>query len=95
MVETTLRNWGNSQGVVIPKSICEEARAAIGDRFIMEYDGSAIILRPDRRAYRRTKVTTIEELFAGWDGPYEPPEDYPFNGNEIDWGAPVGSEVLK
>lgn len=95
MIETTLRSWGNSQGVVIPKKVCEEAHAAIGDRFILEYDGNAIVMRPERRTYKRKKTVTIEELFAHWDGSYEPPEDYPLNGSEIDWGAPVGSEVLK
>lgn len=96
MTETTLRSWGNSQGVIIPKSICEQAHASIGDKFILEYNRGAIVLRPERHAYGRKRVTTIEELFDGWDGSsYVPPDDYPLAGNEIDWGDSVGREVVR
>ena len=35
----------------------------------------------------------LDELFEGWTGTYEPPEDWPCVGDEIDWGEPVGKEI--
>ena len=32
MASTKLNKWGNSQGVILPKKLCERAGFAIGDR---------------------------------------------------------------
>ena len=32
MASTRLNKWGNSQGVILPKKLCERAGFAIGDK---------------------------------------------------------------
>ena len=48
--------------------------------------------QPERK-FQRARKMTIEELFEGFDGEYEPPVDWPLQGSEIDWGEPVGKEA--
>ena len=93
MVSATLTKWGNSQGVLIPKSICEKYGLSVGDKLVIEQGVSGIELKPQKRTYQRTHAIDLDELFDGWTGTYEPPSDWPLIGNEIDWGAPVGEEV--
>lgn len=92
MVTSTLTKWGNSQGVIIPKVVCEEVGITIGDHLVFLVEDGAIRLLPLKRHYRTRKVS-LGELFAGWDGTYEPPADWPLVGNEVDWGDSVGSEA--
>ena len=93
MSTATLKKWGNSQGIIIPKSVCDEVGVRVEDDFTLTVEGGAIVLRPTRQEHCRTRTVTIGELFAGWEGEYEPPADWPCVGNEIDWGEPVGNEV--
>ena len=86
MVTSTLTNWGNSQGILIPKRICEDAGLRIGDSVIIDVkDGDILMKRPDKPRYQRRRKVTIEELFEGYDGDYHP--------EETDWGTPVGKEM--
>lgn len=93
MVTSTLTKWGNSQGVIIPKSVCEDLGVSVGDSVVFDTKRPGVLeVRPLER--RRTiPRTSIDELFADWDGTYEPPSDWPTVGNEIDWGEPVGAEI--
>lgn len=91
MVFTTLRKWGNGQGVLIPKALCDKHGLSIGDKLIIEEGALGIKLKPEHRSLA-TSYVDIEELFDGWTGTYEPPEDWPHVGNEIDWSEPVGKE---
>ena len=47
-----------------------------------------------KREFHRTRKITIEELFEGYEGECEPPPDWPRAGKEIDWGEPVGKEMV-
>lgn len=86
MVTATLTKWGNSQGILIPKRICEEAGLVVGDRVVIDVQkGNILIKQPDKPRYRRKRTTTIEELFAGYNGGYRP--------EEMDWGTPTGKEM--
>lgn len=89
----TLAKWGNSQGIIIPKRICDALGVSVGDKLELEVGDGGLSVKPQRRKYGRTKRYTIEELFEGYEGAYEPPNDWPTIGNEIDWGGPVGEEV--
>lgn len=89
----TLTKWGNSQGLIIPKPICEALGVSVGDKLDLEAGDGNLSIRPQHKKYERTKRYTIDELFEGYDGPYKPPSDWPTQGNEIDWGAPVGKEM--
>ena len=92
MVTATLTKWGNSQGVIIPKVICEEVGIAIGDHLVFLVEDGSLRMLPVK-GHHRTRVLSASSLFEGWEGPYEPPRDWPSLGNEVDLGAPAGSEV--
>ena len=97
MLETTLSKWGNSQGFRVPKEVCDLLGIALGSKAKVSVDAanSQLTLTFDQpsRSFRRTRKVTIEELFEGYAGEYEPPADWPTVGNEVDWGAPVGKEA--
>lgn len=85
----TLAKWGNSQGVRIPKDICELLGVQVGSAVSIEADQarSEVILvfeKPGSR-YQRNRRVSMEELCAGWSGEKV--------GEE--WGGPdVGAEVV-
>ena len=96
-LKTTLSKWGNSQGFRVPKEVCELLGIGLGSKADMAIDvaNSRMTLtfeQPDC-TFRRTRKVTLEELFEGYEGAYEPPADWPTIGNEIDWGQPAGAEV--
>jgi antitoxin component of MazEF toxin-antitoxin module len=86
----TLGKWGNSQGVRIPKDVCELLNLKIGAPVLMEVNQatSQVTLTFEKPSchYRRTKKVSLEELCAGW------------TGGKIgeEWGgADVGAEVVE
>lgn len=85
----TLAKWGNSQGVRIPKDICELIGARIGSTVGIRANQakSELVLtfvKPESR-YRRNRKVSMEELCAGWSGGRI--------GEE--WGGPdVGAEMV-
>lgn len=81
MPKATLTKWGNSQGIIIPKSICEELHVKQGDELTLTVQGGELRIRP-------AKSYTIQALLADYDGPAPEPVDY-WEG----WGGPVGKEV--
>ncbi len=83
---TKLCSWGASQGVRIPKDMCEFMDLAVGDEVTMtlEYNGSLYIRKKPTGAFARHRRVTIDDLFAGYEGDYRP--------QEADWGEPVGRE---
>lgn len=91
---TNLCAWGTSRAVRIPKRMCEEAGMDIGTAVKMtlqqDEQGAFIVLRPQHDGHRScgdAPYVSIEELFAGYTGEYEP--------KEIDWGGEVGAERLE
>lgn len=83
--ETTLKKWGNSQGVLIPKNLCEYLGIAVGDRLEMEEAHGAITMRP---AERRFTALLFRELVV----------DVPAaSGTHRVWrfGCKLGREVQK
>ena len=77
MSSTTLRKWGNGQGILVPKSYTEILNLKPGDKMNISLTGDTITLRPE-------KYVTLSSLMEGYDGP--PPEEY-------DWGNPKGKEM--
>lgn len=68
----TLAKWGNSQGVRIPKDMCELLGARIGTPVDIRADQakSELVIkfaRPDGRYHRNRKVS-MEELCSDWVG---------------------------
>ena len=44
MVYATLTKWGNSQGVLIPKSLCDKYGLSVRDKLIIEEGAAGIEL---------------------------------------------------
>ena len=94
MPTATLNKWGNSQGIIIPKSACSLIGINIGDELNLEVTKNHIEITPVKQTYSRTKKLTAEEVFAEWNGQYTLPADLPQGcGNECDCGEPCGKEV--
>ena len=75
---TQVSRWGNSLGVRISKAVAAAVNVEDGDEVDVSVQDGAIVIRPAVKRY------TIEELTADIT-----PED----GEEADWGPPVGKEV--
>ena len=91
--KTKLCAWGTSRAVRIPKKICEEADMEIGATLLLgvQHDelGPYILIRPDSGHHRScpgAEYRSIEDLFAGYAGDYQP--------SELTWGEDVGAERL-
>jgi antitoxin component of MazEF toxin-antitoxin module len=77
----TIRRWGNSSAVRIPRQVLDQANLEEGNdvEIILSKEGEITL-----RAVRKRK--SIQELFDGYDGGF-------FQTGEIDWGKPQGDEV--
>jgi len=83
MVSQTMRvnKWGNSLGIRFPSGFAEKAQIKEKSLVELKIDGDTIIV---------TKIPenpTIQELFELY------PADF-IEDEEIDWGEPVGDEIL-
>ena len=79
-MDVQIKEWGNSQGVRIPRTIMKEMGVQVEDYLQIEVrNGSIILSRPFRH---RTLKERIEE------------SGVPLSGiGELDWGEPQGNEV--
>ena len=77
--ETTIRKIGNSQGVTIPKEMCDEMNLPVGSRVRIASIDGGIVITP-------AKGQTLRDRMAEWDG-------VRYHSVELDWGAPTGSEM--
>lgn len=90
MSTTKMARVGNGQALYVPKAICDEAGAAVGDSYEVRLVGKSFLFTPVRPRRRRLTAT---EVFGDWGGGYEPPADFPTEGTEVACGGPVGSEM--
>jgi len=77
----TIRKWGNSAAIRIPRAILTQANLEEGSdvEIVMEKEGEITI-----RAVRKRK--SIQELFADYEEGF-------FQTEELDWGKPQGNEI--
>lgn len=78
--QTTIRPWGNSQGVRLTKSMLEKANMALSDVLEAEISENVIILR------KVPKHRSFKERLAEHDGK--------ITICDFDWGEPVGKEMI-
>jgi antitoxin MazE len=77
---TTIRKWGNSLGVRIPRDIAEDAGLSEGKEVMLEKRDGRLTLRP----VARNKVS-LDALVRKMT---------PHNQHvEIEWGKPRGKEI--
>jgi len=78
---STIKKWGNSAAVRIPRQVLDQANLTEGTdvEIILAKEGEITL-----RAVRKRK--SIQELFADYDGGF-------FQTEEVDWGKPQGNEI--
>jgi Growth regulator len=79
-MNAAFKKWGNSQGIIIPKSILEIVGITENEPVNLSVENGNIVIS----RIEKTKKT-IEEIFEGYTGD--------FQNEEIDWGDDVGEEV--
>ena len=77
---TTSQKWGNSQGIRIPKTILDTVKWTENEKIILVVENEKIIMEKAKK-----KRKNIKELFADYEGEYEP--------IEIEWGEAKGEEI--
>ncbi len=80
MSQVTIRSWGNSQGIRIPKEILDKMGLNISDVLDIDISKDSIVLR------KSFKHKTFEERLAEYNGE--------ISVCDFDWGEPVGKEML-
>ena len=80
-MELQIKNWGNGQGLHIPKSLMKEAGLQLNDYLLVQVNADEIILR---KTFRHK---TLKERAEAYGGELH-------LSDELDWGEPEGSEVL-
>ena len=79
-ISTTLKAWGNSQGILLPKKILSALDWNISDPLELEISENELRIR------KPFVHKTFEERLAAYDGNIE---ICPF-----DWGDPAGKEMV-
>ena len=79
---TSIQKWGNSQGIRIPKYLLDAVKLTTDDEIDIRAEGDMLIIE---KAKPTVPYKTIKELFADYNGEYDP--------QEIDWGERAGNEV--
>ncbi len=77
-----VQQWGNSQGVRIPKSLLVDSHIKVGEEVDISLQDGKIIIEPMKKIHGRFD---IKELAAKMPKNYKPKEE--------DWGDPMGREV--
>jgi len=80
MMQTQIKEWGNGQGIHIPKELLQDAGIALNEILNISASNGVITLT---KAFRHK---TLEERAAEYGG------NLNLDG-EYDWGEPVGREV--
>ena len=78
--QSTIKPWGNSQGIRLSKSVLEQANIDVNDTVQIEVSENVIILR------KVFQHRTFEERLAEYDGKMDV--------QDFDWGEPAGREML-
>ena len=78
-MSVTLRKWGNSVGVRLPKPMLEQLGLKEGNEVDIAVEGNRLVLKRKR--------VTLAELLAQCK-----PENRP---DPIDWGPDVGREIIR
>ena len=82
-MQVSIKKWGNSQGIILPKEIMELMDAKIGDALDAVIDNGKLTLQPTHKQFTHK---TLEERMA------ETGLKLSF-GREIEWGESRGSEL--
>lgn len=79
---TRIQKWGNSQGIRIGKELLQAMALEVGDSVEVAVGEGALVVTPARRVRGGVR---LKDLVAAIPADAETVE--------VDWGAPLGSEV--
>ena len=79
-MQAQVKEWGNSQGIRLPKEILKSAGIALNEILDVSVSNGVITL------VKLNRHKTLEERAAEYDGKL-------MLDGECDWGEPVGREV--
>lgn len=79
-MEAVVHKWGNSAAVRLPATLLKEVKLSAGEQIEITTEDGRIIIAPVRNKYR------LADLLAGVTAENR--------HEEIDFGLPVGREVL-
>ena len=82
-METVLRNFGNSIGLVIPKPVRESLHLVAGQSVILEQTAEGLLIKPRMKKYR------LDELLAQCNAKAHAPSEL----SEWQDATAVGNEV--
>ena len=79
-----VQNWGNSQGIRLPKKILKDLKIDINDKIEISLNGEEIILKKVK------KYTSLDDLFKDYRGDYRKDfDEFEFfgeaQGREFKW----------
>jgi antitoxin MazE len=77
---TSLKKWGNSQGLRFSKDILDSIGISINDQVNVEVEDHKIII-----SKAKSNKINLKELFKTYNGNYK--------SEEIDWGKSKGEEI--
>ncbi|MCI9532603.1 MAG: AbrB/MazE/SpoVT family DNA-binding domain-containing protein [Lachnospiraceae bacterium] len=80
-MQATIRKWGNSQGIRIPKAFLEALGMMENDLVELKRVDDAIVVTKVRKA----EGLRLEDIFEGYSGESA--------AGEFDWGLSAGKEV--
>ena len=80
MEQVSIKAWGNSQGIRIPKNVLEKLNINISDTLQIDVVNDTIVLK------KIFKHKTFEERVKEYDGK--------ISVCDYDWGEPLGRELL-
>lgn len=79
-MKTTIKTWGNSQGIRIPKEILAQAGVSVNDVMDISVVDGKIVLE------KKFRHKSLEERAAEYGGKL-------FLDGEFDWGEKAGREI--
>lgn len=80
-MQATIRQWGNSLALRLPRHIADQVRLVEGATVNLEIDDGALKITPSRKKFK------LADLLAG-----EPKRTQENKSHEVDWGKPCGDE---
>ena len=82
-MKLSIRNIGNSFGLILPKNVLEKYSLTNQDIVEIALTEEGILVKP---IIQQKKRRSIQELFANYSGGF-------IEESEVDFGTPVGDEV--
>lgn len=80
MMTTTIKQWGNSRAIRLPKELLNLVSLSTDDIVEVNIEDNKIVIQKSK-----VERPTIKQLFDSYTGDYKT--------EELDWGAEQGKEV--